>query len=78
VLSDRELQPGSVPSTLHSLFPADAMVPIRITVDAGELRLQPGLSALVGIRSPESNEWLSRIGLVLNFTSAMELITKGN
>jgi len=78
VLADRELEPGSVPSTLHSLFPADAMVPIRIAVDGGELRLQPGLSAIVGIRSPESNEWFSRIGLVLNFTNALELITKGN
>ena len=78
VLADRELQAASVPSTLHSLFPADAMVPIRIAVDGGELRLQPGLSAIVGIRSPESSEWLSRIGLVLNFTNAMELISKGN
>jgi membrane fusion protein (multidrug efflux system) len=78
VLSDRELQPGSVPSTLHSLFPSDAMVPIRIAVDGSELRLQPGLSAMVGIRSPESSEWLSRIGLALNFTNAIELITKGN
>jgi membrane fusion protein (multidrug efflux system) len=79
VLSDRELQAtGSVPSTLHSLFPADAMVPIRITVDSGELRLQPGLSAIVGIHSPESSEWLSRFGLVLNFTNAMERISKGN
>ena len=46
------------------------MVPIRIAVDGSDLRLQPGLSAIVGIRSPESSEWewLSRIGLALNFT----------
>jgi membrane fusion protein (multidrug efflux system) len=78
VLADRELQAEPVPSTLHSLFPADAMVPIRIAVDDGELRLQPGLSAIVGIRSPDSSEWLSRLGLVLNFTNAMQLIMKGN
>jgi len=78
VLSDRELQAETVPSTLHSLFPSEAMVPIRIAVQGTELRLQPGLSAIVGIRSPDSSEWLSRLGLLLNPTNAMQLIMKGN
>ena len=78
VLADRELQTESVPSSLHSLFPADAMVPIRIAMEGHELRLQPGLSAIVGIHSPDSSEWISRIGLLLNPTNAMQLIMKGN
>jgi len=78
VLSDRELQAETVPSTLHSLFPSEAMVPIRIAVQGTELRLQPGLSAIVGIRSPDSSEWLSRLGLLLNPTNAVQLIMKGN
>jgi membrane fusion protein (multidrug efflux system) len=77
VLADRELQSEPVPATLHSLFPADAMVPVRIAVDSSDLRLQPGLSAVVGIRSPESSAWLSRMGLLFNATNAMELILKG-
>lgn len=51
ILADTERQNASVPATLHSLFPNDAMIPIRISVDAEELRLQPGLTALVGIRN---------------------------
>jgi membrane fusion protein, multidrug efflux system len=50
VFADKELQAAPVPTTLHSLFPKNAMVPIRIAVFADQLRLQPGLSALVGIR----------------------------
>jgi membrane fusion protein (multidrug efflux system) len=42
-------QAKSVPDTLHSLFLFDAMVPIRITVEDPPVRLQPGLTALVGI-----------------------------
>jgi membrane fusion protein (multidrug efflux system) len=42
-------QAKSVPDTLHSLFLFDAMVPIRISVENPPVRLQPGLTALVGI-----------------------------
>lgn len=42
-------QAKSVPDTLHSLFLFDAMVPIRIAVEDPPVRLQPGLTALVGI-----------------------------
>ena len=52
VLADKELQGSSVPGTLHSLFTANAMIPIRISVATDHLRLQPGLSALVGIEDP--------------------------
>jgi multidrug resistance efflux pump len=50
VLADKELQAEAVPSTLHSFFVPNAMIPIRIAVPDDQLRLQPGLSALVGIR----------------------------
>jgi membrane fusion protein (multidrug efflux system) len=52
VLADKELQGSPVPGTLHSLFGANAMIPIRISVAAERVRLQPGLSALVGIEEP--------------------------
>ena len=51
VLADKELQGSPVPGTLHSLFAANAMIPVRIGVST-DLRLQPGLSALVGIEEP--------------------------
>jgi membrane fusion protein (multidrug efflux system) len=50
VLTDRGFEQGPVPSTLTSIFQPDAMVPIQITVFAGQLRIQPGLSAVVGIK----------------------------
>ena len=53
VLADRQLQPETVPATLHSLFPPNAMVPIRIAVSTGQVRIQPGLTALVGIQDAE-------------------------
>ncbi len=52
VLADTELQGSPVPGTLHSLFGANAMIPVRIGVSADQVRLQPGLSALVGIEDP--------------------------
>jgi multidrug resistance efflux pump len=52
VLADKELQGSPVPGTLHSLFSANAMIPVRISVSADHVRLQPGLSALVGIEEP--------------------------
>jgi membrane fusion protein (multidrug efflux system) len=53
VLADRQLQAETVPSTLHSLFPANAMVPIRIAVSTDQFPIQPGLTALVGIQDAE-------------------------
>jgi membrane fusion protein (multidrug efflux system) len=65
VLADRQIQAEPVPSTLHSLFPANAMVPIRVAVSADQFRLQPGLTALVGIKdaaeAPSDKPQLSRI-----------------
>lgn len=51
ILADTECRNTAVPATLHSLFPNDAMIPIRIAVDTQGLQLQPGLTALVGIRN---------------------------
>jgi membrane fusion protein, multidrug efflux system len=53
VLADRQLQAETVPSTLHSLFPPNAIVPIRIAVSMDQFRIQPGLTALVGIQDAE-------------------------
>ena len=63
VLADRQLQAETVPSTLHSLFPPNAMVPIRIAVSTDQCRIQPGLTALVGIQDAEE-EPLSQSGWV--------------
>jgi multidrug resistance efflux pump len=70
VLTDTELQAEtdpqakSVPDTLHSIFVPDSMVPVRIAVLDSPVRLQPGLTALVGIRDgpPETGTSPSRIG----------------
>lgn len=62
VLTDREAAGAFVPATLHALFPRNAMVPIHIALDATDLRFQPGLSAVVGIRrgQPRTNPSTAR------------------
>jgi membrane fusion protein (multidrug efflux system) len=70
VLTDTELQAAtdpqakSVPDTLHSIFVPDSMVPVRIAVVDSPVRIQPGLTALVGIRdaTPGTETSTSRIG----------------
>jgi membrane fusion protein, multidrug efflux system len=54
VLADKELLGNSVPSTLHTFFANNAMIPVRIAVAENQVRLQPGLSAIVGIRDADS------------------------
>jgi membrane fusion protein (multidrug efflux system) len=49
VLADKELQALPVPATLHSFFTLNSMVPIRISVPGDQIRLQPGLTVVVGI-----------------------------
>jgi membrane fusion protein (multidrug efflux system) len=49
VLADKELRNSPVPA-LHSLLSDNAKIPVRISVPDDQLRLQPGLSAVVGIR----------------------------
>jgi membrane fusion protein, multidrug efflux system len=71
VLADKELHPGLVPSTLHSLFPENAMVPINVSVSADELRLQPGLSALVGIQDPTRNSTIKLAGWFDNMIASI-------
>jgi multidrug resistance efflux pump len=53
VLADKELQSSPVPSALHSFFADNAMIPVRIAVADEIVRLQPGLSATVGIRDAD-------------------------
>ncbi len=62
VLTDREVEGLRVPATLHALFPPNAMVPIRVALDPAEVRFQPGLSALVGIRRDRDPETARRAG----------------
>jgi multidrug resistance efflux pump len=49
VLADKELQTAPVPSALQSFLAPDSKVRVCITVPADHLRVQPGLSAMVGI-----------------------------
>lgn len=82
VLADRQLQSESVPSTLHSLFPPNAMVPIRIAVATDQFRVQPGLTALVGIQDAEpkplaQNGWVAPVLSRIHATFfPAEVITK--
>lgn len=48
--SDKQLQAGAVPTTLHALVRRNAMVPVRIALDADNSEVQLGLSAVVGIQ----------------------------
>lgn len=70
VLTDTALQAAtdpqakSVPDTLHSIFVPDSMVAVRIALPDSPVRLQPGLTALVGIRdgAPGTGTSFSRTG----------------
>lgn len=50
LMTDKQHQTTPVPSTLRSFLRQNAMVPVRISLDADDARLQLGLSVLVGIR----------------------------
>ena len=59
--SDKQLQAGSVPTTLHALVRRNAMVPVRIALDSDSSEVQLGLSAVVGIqKEPEATENVAR------------------
>ena len=59
--SDKQLQAGSVPTTLHALVRRNAMVPVRIALDSDSSEVQLGLSAVVGIqKEPEAIENVAR------------------
>jgi multidrug efflux system membrane fusion protein len=49
-VTDKQMQPAAVPTTLHSFMRQNAMVPVRIALDDETPPLQLGLSVLVGIR----------------------------
>jgi len=65
-VTDKQLQPTPVPSTLHSFVRQNAMVPVRIALEEDRSRIQLGLSAIVGIRKAadasegDGRPWLSR------------------
>jgi membrane fusion protein (multidrug efflux system) len=71
VLADKELQPTPVPSTLHSLFPENARVPIRVAIPTADLRLQPGLTALVGIQDTDPEPWTQLAGQIDRFLASI-------
>lgn len=50
LVTDKQLQPTIVPSTLHAFVRQSAMVPIRIALEDEDPPVQLGLSVLVGIR----------------------------
>lgn len=50
LVTDKQLAPSLVPSTLHAFMRQSAMVPIRISLDDENSPVQLGLSVLVGIR----------------------------
>jgi len=50
LVTDKQLAPTLVPSTLHAFMRQSAMVPIRISLDDENPPVQLGLSVLVGIR----------------------------
>jgi len=50
LVTDKQLQPAIVPSTLHAFIRQNAMVPIRIALEEENPPVQLGLSVLVGIR----------------------------
>jgi membrane fusion protein (multidrug efflux system) len=49
-VTDKQLQPTPVPSTLHAFLRPNAMVPIQIALDGDSSQIQLGLSAVVGIQ----------------------------
>lgn len=50
LVTDKQIQPALVPSTLHAFMRQNAMVPIRIALEDENPPVQLGLSVLVGIR----------------------------
>jgi membrane fusion protein (multidrug efflux system) len=74
VLADKELQGTAVPASLNSFFTDHALVPIRITVPSDEVRLQPGLTALVGIRDAAQPETQQAKIKAENFLAAIPLV----
>ncbi|HWN97437.1 MAG TPA: HlyD family efflux transporter periplasmic adaptor subunit [Methylomirabilota bacterium] len=55
LVTDKQIQPVSVPSTLHAFVRQNAMVPIRIALEDENPPVQLGLSVLVGIRKGSEN-----------------------
>jgi multidrug resistance efflux pump len=50
LMTDKQRQSASVPTTLRSFVRPSAMVPVRIALDEDNDRLQLGLSVMVGIK----------------------------
>lgn len=74
VLADKELQETTVPAAVRSFFTDHALVPIRIAVPSDEVRLQPGLTALVGIRDAAQPETRQAKIKAENFLAAIPLV----
>jgi membrane fusion protein (multidrug efflux system) len=78
VLADKELQETAVPASVRSFFTDHAMVPIRIAVPGDEVRLQPGLTALVGIRDAAQPETRQAKIKAENFLAVIPLVQPEN
>jgi len=55
LVTDKELQPAPVPATLHAFIRQNAMVPVRIALEADNPGVQLGLSAVVGIQKESAS-----------------------
>jgi multidrug resistance efflux pump len=60
LVTDKQLNPTLVPSTLHAFMRQSAMVPIRIALDDENPPVQLGLSVLVGIRKGAESQTVAR------------------
>lgn len=60
LMTDKQMAPTLVPSTLHAFLRNSAMVPIRIALDDENPPVQLGLSVLVGIRKGAESEAVAK------------------
>ena len=60
LMTDKQMAPSLVPTTLHAFMRNSAMVPIRIALDDENPPVQLGLSVLVGIRKGAESESIAK------------------
>ena len=60
LMTDKQMAPSLVPTTLHAFMRNSAMVPIRIALDDENPPVQLGLSVLVGIRKGAESEAIAK------------------
>ena len=76
LITDKQLQPSVVPTTLHALIRPSAMIPIRIALEDENPPVQLGLSVLVGIRKGSDNSEVAATSSPKNKTTTNATISK--